>query len=65
MIEEDKFSLQPPSMCNRVASLIKGTWQSQLSHVDLAKLCEKCDEKEGEVENEEKDPVGSGHMETA
>lgn len=31
--------------------------------MDLAKLCEKCNEKEGEVEDEEKDPVGPSHME--
>lgn len=37
--------------------------KSHLSYVELAKLSEKCNQKEGAVEDEEKDPVGPSHME--
>lgn len=39
--------------------------QSVLFKVDCAKLCEKCNEKEDAVEDEEKDPVGLTQVEPA
>lgn len=41
------------------------TSESHLYTVDLAKLCEQCDDKEGGVEEEEKDPVGTTQVEPA
>lgn len=39
--------------------------RSVLFKVDCAKLCEKCNEKEDAVEDEEKDPVGPTQVEPA
>ena len=36
-----------------------------LYNLDLAKLCEKCNEKENGVEDEEKDPIGPTQVEPA
>lgn len=38
---------------------------SYLYHVDLSKLCEQCNDKKGDVEEEEEDPVRSTKVEPA
>lgn len=68
-VEEDVIRLQPVPVCHfalredvphlRLAS------ESVLYIVDHAKLCEKCNEKEGGVEDKEKDPVGPTQVEPA
>lgn len=68
-VEEDVIRLQPVPVCHfalwehvlhlRLAS------ESVLYIVDHAKLCEKCNDKERGVEDEEKDPVGPTQVEPA
>lgn len=45
--------------CFRLAS------ESDLLHVDLAKLCEQCNDKKDGVEDEEEDPVRPTQVELA
>jgi len=57
-------SLQPLIQCSSLFRLFQTGCRSAVrSGVYLAKLCEKCNDKEDDIEDEEKDPIGPTQVE--